>query len=148
VSKGKNEMKSRVEIERDIALFLAEGDPARERDRSQAEARRKGTHASSSAGLRAAEIMSDRAYSAMYASEQRFGYNSPEHRVAWSVFSDAQSVLRDDGAPHVFQSNAERSHALDLVEARCNDKRGRKTLEVAGEIVAMTRSHRLAGSSQ
>ena len=140
-----------MEIERDIALFLAEGDPAREREvdreRSQAEARRKGAHASSSVGLRATEILSDRAYSAMYASEQRFGYNSPEHRVAWSVFSDAQSILNGDGAPHVFQSNAERSRALDLVEARCNDKRGRKTLEIAGEIVKMMRSHRLVGSA-
>lgn len=140
-------MKSKTEIERDLALFLAESDPARERERSQAEVRGQGAHASSSVGLRATEILSDRAYSAMYASEQRFGYNSPEHRVAWSVFSDAQSILNGDGAPHVFSSNAKRSHALDLIEARCNDRRGRKTLEVAGEIVELMRSHRLVGSA-
>jgi len=127
--------KSERDLKHDIAMFLAKSDRGHD-----------GSGAAISPVERViVENLSSRAYNAMAAAEQRFGHSSPEHRVAWTVFADAQSMLRGDDVPLAFSGNAERSSALGLVEARCEDKRGLRTQGIAEEIVSMTRNPRFSG---
>lgn len=129
--------KSELKLEREIERILAESDRGHERAGA----------AMSPVERIIVENLSSRAYNAMAAAEQRFGHSSPEHRVAWTVFSDAQSILRGDDVPLAFSGNAERSNALGLVEARCADKRGLRTQGIAEEIVRMTRNPRFMGQA-
>ena len=83
-------------------------------------------------------ILRDRAYSAMYAAEHKFGHNSDAHRVAWSVFSDAMEILSGSNvAPRAYNDNAERSLGLDMVEALCTGRRARKGVDVAAIVAEL-----------
>jgi hypothetical protein len=84
------------------------------------------------------QIANDRAYAAMYAAEQRFGHGSPAHCVAWTVFSETGALLRGEptGA-RAFVDQAERYHALDMVNALCTGRRGRKGTNIKTIVAEM-----------
>lgn len=96
--------------------------------------------------------MSDRAYRAMYAADQKFGHGSIAHRVAWTVFGEVRGIIEPErtGAaylassriaaglePRVYTDQTERALALDCVERVCRGGRGApKAMVILEEMAA------------